>query len=154
MRSNSGQSRVTQLDGLRGLAALVVVACHALSTIPGIGNVVSGDRSAGLTTAEAWAVYSPLHALWNGTPAVHVFFVLSGFVLVLPFTRPGAVRNWAQYYAKRFFRLYLPAWASLAVAVALMTVIPRSRSPLQSPWADMYVTNPSVGQVLKDGLLM
>jgi peptidoglycan/LPS O-acetylase OafA/YrhL len=35
-----------------------------------------------------------------------------------------------------------------------MTAIPRSASPLQSPWADMYVTNPSVGQVLKDGLLM
>lgn len=154
MRSNSGQSRVTQLDGLRGLAALVVVACHALSTLPGIGSAVSGDRSAGLDTAEAWAVFSPLHVLWNGTPAVHVFFVLSGFVLVLPFTRPGAAAKWAQYYAKRFFRLYLPAWASLAVAVALMTAIPRSASPLQSPWADIYVTDPSMGQVLKDGLLM
>ena len=154
MRSKSGQSRVTQLDGLRGLAALVVVACHIMSTLPGIGSAVNGNRSAELTTAEAWAVFSPLHVLWNGTPAVHVFFVLSGFVLVLPFTRPGAARSWTQYYAKRFFRLYLPAWASLAVAVALIAVIPRSASPLQSPWADMYVIEPSVGQVLKDGLLM
>jgi peptidoglycan/LPS O-acetylase OafA/YrhL len=80
--------------------------------------------------------------------------VLSGFVLVLPFTRPGAGRGWAQYYAKRFFRLYLPAWASLAGAVALMAIIPRSASPLQSTWADMYVIDPSVGQVLKDGLLL
>ena len=142
------------MDGLRGIAALVVVACHVLSTLPGIGNVVSGDRSAGLTTAEAWAVFSPLHILWNGTPAVHVFFVLSGFVLVLPFTRPGAVRNWALYYAKRLLRLYLPAWVSLAVAVALIALIPRTASPLQSPWADMYVVDPSVGQVLKDASLM
>ncbi|MET4097115.1 acyltransferase [Arthrobacter sp. UYCu712] len=96
----------------------------------------------------------PLHVLWNGTPAVHVFFVLSGFVLVLPFTRPGAAGRRAQYYAKRFFRLYLPAWASLAVAVALIAIIPRSASPLQSPWADMYETDPSLGQVLKDGLLL
>lgn len=154
MRSNSGQTRVTQLDGLRGLAALVVVACHVVSTLPGIGSAVSGNRSAELNTAESWAVFSPLHVLWNGTPAVHVFFVLSGFVLVLPFTRPGAAGKWAQYYAKRFFRLYLPAWASLAVAVALMTLIPRSASPLQSPWADIYVTDPNVGQVLKDGLLL
>ncbi|XTR51760.1 acyltransferase family protein [Pseudarthrobacter sp. So.54] len=106
MRSKSGQTRVTQLDGLRGIAALVVVACHVLSTLPGIGSVVEGDRSAGLSTAGEWAVFSPLHILWNGTPAVHVFFVLSGFVLVLPFTRPGAT-GWGQYYAKRFFRLYL-----------------------------------------------
>ena len=154
MRSKSGQSRVTQLDGLRGIAALVVVACHVMSTLPGIGNAVNGDRAAELTTAESWAVFSPLHVLWNGTPAVHVFFVLSGFVLVLPFTRPGAARSWAQYYAKRFFRLYLPAWASLAVAVALILMIPRTASPLQSPWADMYVIDPSVGQVFKDSLLM
>lgn len=154
MRNQSTQARITQLDGLRGLAALVVVACHVVSTLPGIGSAVSGERSVGLNTAEAWAVFSPLHLLWNGTPAVHVFFVLSGFVLVLPFTRPGAVRSWAQYYAKRFFRLYLPAWGSLAVAVALMTIIPRSASPLQSPWADIYVTDPSVGQVFKDGLLL
>jgi peptidoglycan/LPS O-acetylase OafA/YrhL len=154
MRSKSDQTRVTQLDGLRGLAALVVVACHVVSTLPGIGSVVNGDRTAGLTTAEAWAVFSPLHVLWNGTPAVHVFFVLSGFVLLLPFTRAAAVRSWAQYYAKRFFRLYLPAWASLAVAVGLMTVIPRSPSPLQSAWADMYVIDPTVGQVLKDALLL
>ncbi|MEO3932326.1 acyltransferase [Micrococcaceae bacterium Sec7.4] len=145
---------MTQLDGLRGIAALVVVACHVVSTLPGIGAAVSGNRSAALNTAEAWAVFSPLHVLWNGTPAVHVFFVLSGFVLVLPFTRPGRARSWAQYYAKRFFRLYIPAWASLAVAVALILLIPRTASPLQSPWADIYVIHPSVGQVLKDGLLM
>lgn len=154
MRDQSEQTRITQLDGLRGLAALVVVACHIVSTLPGIGSAVSGNRSAGLTTAETWAVFSPLHVLWNGTPAVHVFFVLSGFVLVLPFTRNGAARSWVQYYAKRFFRLYLPAWASLAVAVALMLVIPRSASPLQSTWADIYVIDPSMGQVLKDGLLV
>lgn len=101
-----------------------------------------------------WAVFSPLHVLWNGTPAVHVFFVLSGFVLVLPFTRPGAVPGWARYYAKRFFRLYIPAWASLAVAVALIAILPRSASPLQSPWADIYVIHPSMGQVFKDALLL
>lgn len=154
MPNQSGQTRVTQLDGLRGLAALVVVACHALSTLPGIGRVVFGDRSAGLSSAEMWAVFSPLHLLWNGTPAVHVFFVLSGLVLVLPFTRAGAAASWAPYYAKRLLRLYLPAWASLALAVALIAVVPRSVSPLQSPWADIYVIQPSLEQVAKDGLLL
>ena len=38
MRSKSAHSRVTQLDGLRGIAALVVVACHVMSTLPGIGS--------------------------------------------------------------------------------------------------------------------
>ena len=142
------------MDGLRGIAALVVVACHLLSTLPALGRVVSGDRTASLGNAEMWAVFSPLHVLWNGTPAVHVFFVLSGFVLVLPFTRAAAAAGWAPYYAKRMLRLYLPAWASLAVAIALIVVIPRTVSPLQSVWADIYVTNPDVGQVARDALLL
>lgn len=142
------------MDGLRGLAALVVVACHALSTLPGIGSVVFDDRTAGLGPLESWAVFSPLHVLWNGTPAVHVFFVLSGFVLILPFTKPGAARSWAPYYAKRLLRLYLPAWAALAAAVALIAVVPRTPSPLQSPWADMYVTSPNPGQIARDALLV
>ncbi|MET3812313.1 acyltransferase [Arthrobacter sp. UYEF3] len=154
MPNQSRQARVTQLDGLRGIAALIVVACHAISTLPEIGRVVSSDRSAGLSSAEMWAVFSPLHLLWNGTPAVHVFFVLSGFVLILPFTRAAAVTRWAPYYAKRLLRLYVPAWASLAVAVALIALIPRTVSPQQSPWADMYVIQPSVAQVAKDGLLL
>lgn len=154
MPNQSRQTRVTQLDGLRGIAALVVVACHVLSTLPTIGRAVFNDRSEALSSEEAWAVFSPLHLLWNGTPAVHVFFVLSGFVLVLPFTRPGAVHRWAPYYAKRLLRLYLPAWASLALAVALIALIPRSTSPLQSSWADMYVIHPSLGQIAKDGLLL
>ncbi|NUU32689.1 acyltransferase [Arthrobacter sp. C9C5] len=154
MPNQSGQTRVTQLDGLRGIAALVVIACHLLSTLPGIGDVVFDDRSAPLNTGEMWAVFSPLHLLWNGTPAVHVFFVLSGFVLILPFTREGAATRWATYYAKRLLRLYLPAWAALAVAVALIVIIPRTLSPLQSSWADMYVVDPSLARVAKDSLLL
>ena len=153
MRSGSGQTRVTQLDGLRGIAALVVVACHVLSIFPGIGGVFS-DRTVALSPAATWAIFSPLHVFWNGTPAVHLFFVLSGFVLVLPFSRPGATASWPSYYAKRLLRLYLPAWASLVVAVALIELIPRSTSPMQSPWADMYVIDPTVRQVFKDALLL
>lgn len=154
MPNQPGHTRVTQLDGLRGIAALVVVACHLLSVVPGIGDVVFDDRSAPLDAAGHWAVFSPLHVLWNGTPAVHVFFVLSGFVLILPFTRAGTAMRWVPYYAKRLLRLYLPAWAALALAVALIVMIPRTESPLQSSWADMYVVDPSVARVVKDGLLM
>ena len=154
MPQKPGSTRVTQLDGLRGLAALVVVACHALSTLPWVGRVVSNDRSTRLIGPEMWAVFSPLHVLWNGTPAVHVFFVLSGFVLILPFTKSLPGRSWAPYYAKRLLRLYLPAWAALALAVVLMLLIPRTPSPLQSPWADMYVTTADPGQVFRDALLL
>lgn len=154
MPKQSGTTRVTQLDGLRGLAALVVVACHVLSVVPGIGHVVFDERSRPLNSAEMWAVFSPLHLLWNGTPAVHVFFVLSGFVLILPLTQAGRGKGWASYYVKRLLRLYLPAWAALGLAAALIALVPRTASPLQSSWADMYVVDPELGRVARDGLLV
>lgn len=154
MPKQPGTTRVTQLDGLRGLAALVVVACHVLSVVPGIGHVVFDERSRPLNGAETWAVFSPLHLLWNGTPAVHVFFVLSGFVLILPFTKAGRGKGWASYYVKRLLRLYLPAWAALGLAAALIALVPRTASPLQSSWADMYVVDPELGRVARDGLLV
>ncbi len=154
MSKQPGSTRVTQLDGLRGLAALIVVACHLLSTVPGIGDAVFENRSAPLDGAGMWAVFSPLHLLWNGTPAVHVFFVLSGFVLILPFTTPGRSKGWGPYYAKRLLRLYLPAWAALGLAVTLIALVPRTASPLQSTWADMYVVDAGLGRAAKDGLLL
>ena len=154
MSKQPGSTRVTQLDGLRGFAALVVVACHVLSVVPGIGHVVFDERSRPLNSAETWAVFSPLHLLWNGTPAVHVFFVLSGFVLILPFTKTGRGKGWTSYYAKRLLRLYIPAWASLALAAALISLVPRTASPLQSSWADMSVVNSDLGRVVRDGLLL
>jgi len=99
-------------------------------------------------------VYSPLHVLWNGNAAVHIFFVLSGFVLILPFARPGATVGWASYYAKRLLRLYLPVWGSLVLAVVLMLLIPRSSSPDQSSWANMYAIAPSPDAAFKDALLL
>lgn len=146
-------ARVTQLDGLRGMAALAVVMCHALSVFPGIGNVFS-NRFSGLNGLETGIVFSPLHVLWNGNAAVHIFFVLSGFVLILPFTRPGSTVAWGPYYAKRLLRLYLPVWGSLVLAVMVMLLIPRSSSPEQSAWANMYAIAPSVGDAFKDALLL
>ena len=62
--------RLTQLDSLRGIAALIVLLHHCF-------------LSAGLMTGRfrAALVASPVRPIDNGRPAV-LFFVLSGFVLV------------------------------------------------------------------------
>jgi peptidoglycan/LPS O-acetylase OafA/YrhL len=43
-----------------------------------------------------------------------VFFVLSGFVLTLPFLSGRPI--WPAYYARRLIRLFLPVWASILLA--------------------------------------
>ena len=70
--------------------------------------------------------YSPLRLSWAGPEAVVVFFVLSGYVLALPFAT-NLNRSWASYYGKRLVRLYLPVWGALAFTVAvILTVRPHA----------------------------
>lgn len=104
--STGERGRLPALDGLRGVAALVVVVTHAL-----------------LTDAR-WATS------WLGVPAnagraaVMVFFVLSGYVLVRPFVA-GRGKAWRVYYPARMVRLYLPVWGALVFAAALAALVPR-----------------------------
>jgi peptidoglycan/LPS O-acetylase OafA/YrhL len=92
--------RVASLDGLRGLAASLVILTHAL--LAGIAYRTIAPRA---------------FVTWGGSDAVAVFFVLSGFVLVLPvIDGPMRLRS---YYPARALRLYLPVWAAIAFAAAL-----------------------------------
>lgn len=109
----SSSQRIASVDGVRGLASLVVVIYHcSLVAIPHWG--------AGLS---AWLTQSPLKLAFAGTESVLVFFVLSGFVVALPVLRDGFA--WSRYYPTRMLRLYLPVWASLVFATAIIALFPR-----------------------------
>lgn len=127
--------RVTQLDGLRGIAALVVLFHHTLLTIPSLA--LGYQSPSKVPSSAAWLVFSPLHTLWNGNSAVYVFFVLSGFVLVVPLSRRRP--DWRSYYPRRLIRLYLPVWGSVAIACVLILTIPRVAGHEQSWWVNSQV---------------
>jgi peptidoglycan/LPS O-acetylase OafA/YrhL len=76
-------TRIGALDGLRGVAAGVVLVHHALMSDPGLATAYTRPE-AGESGWRSVLLYSPLHVLWGGTQAVFVFFVLSGYVLALP----------------------------------------------------------------------
>jgi peptidoglycan/LPS O-acetylase OafA/YrhL len=111
--SAASRPRLAELDGLRGLAALTVVLGHLLNTYPSF-TAVSFD--AGPTWVNALK-YTPLHALWSGHEAVMLFFLLSGFVLALPFQGDRRPR-WQPFAIKRIARIWLPYVAVLTAAVA------------------------------------
>jgi peptidoglycan/LPS O-acetylase OafA/YrhL len=142
--------RIAALDGLRGIAALVVVLFHCMLASPTIMGRSSPD---GLPSPgwEWWAAHTPLHLLWAGPEAVVVFFALSGLVLTLPFLNGEQV--WRAYYARRLVRLYLPVWASIAFTAALMVVLPRVASAAQSNWVHDRATSLSTGAVANDASL-
>ena len=73
-----------------------------------------------------WVIFSPVHLIWDGTEAVFVFFVLSGYVLTLPMVgRRRDLAGWLAYYPQRLLRLYLPVFASVVLAVLSYVVVRR-----------------------------
>ena len=95
--------RMLELDALRGLAAFTVVWYHM--------------RLAFFTGEPRWY----LRPLFAGRQAVLLFFVLSGYVLSLPFWR-GEFPPYARYVVRRVFRIYVPY--AVAVGVTLLASYP------------------------------
>lgn len=103
-KKQASAGRIRQLDSIRGLAALTVVLQHCLFVFPLLFNDTSGQQHFWLLNIFK---YSPLHLFWSGSQAVFLFFLLSGFVLSLPFYRAQSV-SYPAFIIKRICRLYLP----------------------------------------------
>jgi peptidoglycan/LPS O-acetylase OafA/YrhL len=139
--------RMAALDGMRGIAALVVMIYHlSLVARPFLGTGRVGDP-------WWWLTETPFKVLTAGTEAVLVFFVLSGLVVALPALRDGF--SWRAYYATRLLRLYLPVWGALLLAALLIWLIPRHvASVTPGSWADVgNATVVSLPQLLSEASL-
>ena len=122
MTSTPGSSpaRFRELDSLRGLAALSVLSAHVLAVYPLLDDVPLDGVLAALSVA---VTSTPLGIVVTGGSAVRIFFVLSGFVLALPFLA-GRGDRWTVFAVRRVLRLWPPFVAALVLAVALRMVAP------------------------------
>ncbi len=114
--------RLDSLDSLRGIAACVVVLTHAV-------------ECAGYNAA-----------LIPSRGAVMLFFVLSGYVLALPYIE-GRPLSWRHFLIRRFCRL----WPPLAVAVAatcLLYWLAQPRAPFIGDGWDRPMTAELVSHCL------
>jgi peptidoglycan/LPS O-acetylase OafA/YrhL len=103
--------RVPAINGLRGIAILAVLFCHVVAgTMPRTGPF--------LALAGIDVPLSPL--LTNGWTGVNLFFILSGFVLYLPYAAgERAMADWHDGFAfyRRRARRLLPLFYVAALAV-------------------------------------
>jgi peptidoglycan/LPS O-acetylase OafA/YrhL len=104
--------RVAYIDGLRGVAALTVAWFHIYA------NTLESTRD--------W-LGPTISAIFNrGRFGVHLFFVLSGFVLALTLIKPRPIRrasDVARYMLRRSVRLDIPYWACAALYVVAAPLI-------------------------------
>jgi len=113
--------RLDHLDGLRGVAAVAVVIFHLMSAL--VPWLVAEQQP-----GAHWLAYTPFAVLWNGTFAVSVFFVLSGFVVTNATLRKSDP-IWIDV-GIRYLRLAIPATASTLVAWLLLSLFPTSATDL------------------------
>lgn len=108
------ESKLVQLEALRGLAAFIVVAWHFLWAFdPARIGIVDGfDPSSALLGSVSFASI-------DGPAAVTLFFVLSGFVLPLGFFRSGRTELVVRATAKRWLRLVCLVMLAVLLSWAL-----------------------------------
>lgn len=99
--------RLVPLDGLRGLAALIVFAHHALALFYGpLAGINDNHWPVRPAIARIALQRAPLAWMFNGTFAVSFFFVLSGFVLTLAVGSTPTPARVARLMAYRLLRLF------------------------------------------------
>lgn len=97
---------IPYLDGLRGVAILLVVVYHAAKYT--------------MDMHQGW----PYHALSEGAHGVDLFFVISGFCLAYPILRQhvdtGTVKfDVLRFYCRRIIRIMPPYWVAFGALLAV-----------------------------------
>ena len=130
---------IPRLEAFRGVAAMMVAVGHTVGTLT--------------WPANAERARSMIAFLFNGTTAVLVFFVLSGFVLGISLDNSRQTHFWKKYgefVARRLLRIYPACLISLALAlIYIVTLIPKAPFPIVSAWFHQWYGHlPSLGQAL------
>ena len=111
-------SRIVELDALRGLAALAVVAFHYTTHY---------ENEVGHLGAVPWTFSF-------GNYGVNLFFLISGFVIFMTLER---TRSALDFVVSRFSRLFPAYWVAILVSAAVVYSIGMHAQRL--PWSDVVL---------------
>jgi peptidoglycan/LPS O-acetylase OafA/YrhL len=120
-------SRVVELDALRGLAALAVVAFHYTTHYGNeVGHIGPAPISFGF-----------------GNYGVHLFFLISGFVIFMTLER---TRTAMDFIVSRFSRLFPAYWVAILLSAAVVYSI--GMPSQRVPWSDVAIGFTMIQQIL------
>jgi peptidoglycan/LPS O-acetylase OafA/YrhL len=125
VRASTGTSRahLPEVESLRGLAIALVLALHTDNLLhhPPLGIATPSPENTHVTVPLAVAFVR------SGSTGVTLFFVLSGFLLSLPFlgaTRGGQPVDWRRYARRRALRILPAYWVAVVAATLLSAQAP------------------------------
>ncbi|MDR9855732.1 acyltransferase [Paenibacillus sp. VCA1] len=147
-------SKITYLDGLRGLAACVVVVSHFFQVFA--PSVFEGKQEIAHFAFEGVAARTPLNLLFNGNFSVCVFFVLSGFVLSWRYFHTKDKLHIYSSALRRYFRLAIPAVLSVLLAYVVIVLdlgyFDKIRQTTLSSMHDPYLASSNFLVMLQEAL--
>ncbi|RYX84516.1 acyltransferase [bacterium] len=144
-------TRLAYVDGLRGVAVLMVVCFHAVlwGGFPVEGRVPHFLQVGGWTVPFELGLLRHLFSVGGG--GVDLFLVISGFCLFLPLLRRGETRTqpldmW-RFLQRRTRRIVPPFYAGLALVLGISWLTSQFEGPSWWPWAPNSFQNafPFVG---------
>lgn len=151
-------TQLIYLNGLRGLAALVVVLSHMFYGFYPALHTGHLDDTHTIHGIELLIAKSPLNIVYNGHYAVCVFFVLSGYVITASFFQTGNPVFLIKNTMKRYPRLAIPVLFSVSLSYVLMTLnlFYNQKTVLITHsvnWLNHFWTfNPNLNDMLSEGI--
>jgi len=150
-------NRFMELEGLRGLAAIIVVVDHLLFAF--YPYLITGNKNLQHMRYEDNIHGTPLALLYAGTFAVAIFFVLSGFVLSIGFFQKNDETIIKKLASKRYLRLMLPALASTLICFILIKLgtsvaMDKTAAVTGSSWLNgAWAVDPSIFDAIYSGAI-
>jgi peptidoglycan/LPS O-acetylase OafA/YrhL len=133
-------TRIHSMDSLRGIASFQVLLHHVLGVTVLFYGVSPDSINPHFSFLMNLITYSPLHILWAGPEAVIFFFVMSGFVLSIPYYK-GKGGSYSSFFIKRIFRIYAPYLIAILIGLALNAIyVPHARMNALSMWVNGVFT--------------
>lgn len=116
------KNKLAYLEGLRGVAALLVVFCHLRNAfaISFTDNLLEQLKVSTDSYFLAHTLHSFVNILFDGNLAVYIFWFLSAYVISIKLFVKNDRQYLFQSFSKRYFRLMIPVLASVVFAYLLL----------------------------------
>ncbi|MBR3874424.1 MAG: acyltransferase [Clostridia bacterium] len=144
---DSDKGRINYIDGLRGLAALIVLNNHTASLF----DLYTLIEKASDTFPLVRYLHAPIQFLLNGQFSVVLFFILSGYLVGNRFySSENKQRTLLSTGIRRYFTLVLPCAVSILIGY-LIVRFSLTRAHLLNPNYRFWLFEPNLSEAIYNG---